>query len=325
MIGQGLDDSRNRAWARDRIDRALSVAKLTGVMPQGADFEAALSIVAEPSEGLFSSFEDYQADFLRTAHTISSLNELADSQLSTEKRALNALEDQLKNSQQWYQAEMERLDQLLEMERQRLDIAMGTYQTLLTIPEALAGITAPIGNIKLVMPPAAGGGAGTGGGGGYTPVPGSDIGSSSWTTDYFLSNPDVLTAYDTSWGMSPEAWAQYHWDTYGRNEGRSFAVGTNYVPFDMHGVSIHEGERIVPAADNRELMQMLARGSNQGSEIRLLQQEIRELRAMLATKLDEGNRTSRNIEQTNRQVAEQGAPVYVTNAAVPTVAVIPGT
>src|SRR5690606_23525039 len=81
MVGQGLDVGRNRRWAQDRIERALAVATLTGVMPSGADFEQALQIVAQPSQGLFDSFEDYQADFLRTAHDINSLNDLAGAQL----------------------------------------------------------------------------------------------------------------------------------------------------------------------------------------------------------------------------------------------------
>ena len=38
---------------------------------------------------------------------------------------------------------------------------------------------------------------------------------------------------------------------------RGFAVGTNYVPTDMPA-QIHQGERIIPAADNRELMRRLA-------------------------------------------------------------------
>jgi len=38
---------------------------------------------------------------------------------------------------------------------------------------------------------------------------------------------------------------------------QGFAVGTNYVKNDMPAM-IHEGERIMPAADNRELMRRLA-------------------------------------------------------------------
>lgn len=306
MIGQGLDEGRNRAWAQDRIDRALSVAKLTGVMPQGADFETALQVVAQPSQGLFDSFEDYQADFLRTAHTVSELNELAEGQLSTEKRALKALEDQLSNSQQWYQAEMERLDATLDYWRQQIDLEMGTYEAVLTIPQALAGIQSAIANIRLVAPPSVGGGG--------------------WSAkSYLANNPDVAAAYEAyakDFGHTPESWAREHYENYGKWEGRSFDVGTNYVPYDMMAL-IHEGERIIPATDNRKLMQMLARGVDRDDAIRLLQQELREMRQMQQTLLEEIGRNTNDTARTNRQMVQEPQPVFVTNV-VPITEAVPG-
>src|SRR5690606_17259665 len=181
-----------------RISRALSVATLTGVMPTSDDFEHALQIVAQPSQGLFDSFEDYQADFLHTAHEVSVLNELAGDQLSTEQKALRAMEDQLKTSQEWYQAEMERLDEMLEMERQRLEIEMGTYETVLTIPQAIDRVTAAIAAMSAVR-------QATGGG-----VPaGWDAGQ------YLAKNPDLAAYYaanagDRS-GLSLSEWAKVHY------------------------------------------------------------------------------------------------------------------
>lgn len=313
MVGQGLDAGRNREWAQDRIERALSVAKLTGVMPQGEDFEAALQIVAQPSEGLFSSFEDYQADFLKTAHTVSELNEVAGDQLNTEKRALRALEDQLLQHEGWYHAEIERLDGMLEYYRRLIDIETGTYTAVLSIPQAIDRAITAISNLTVV-----------GGTGGLGAAP-------EGVTDYLASNPDLMAAYLAAGGsayMPAEQWAQYHWDNYGRHEDRpvglhSFAVGTNRVPYDMVA-QIHEGERIIPAADNRALMQMLNAGADRDNTIRLLQQEIRELRTMLERKLDEGNRNTAGIDRTNRQIVDEGLSVEVTNV-VPTVAVTPGT
>lgn len=315
MIGQTLDEGRNRQWAQERISRALSVATLTSVMPQGADFEQALQTVTQPSQGLFDSFEDYQADFLKTAHTVSELNDLAEGQLSTERRALKALEDQLSNNQQWYQDEMERLDAMLEMERQRLEIAMGTYEAVLTIPEALAGIRDAIANIQLVTPPALGGG----GGSGYDPY-----------VDYLTGNPDLMASYLAAGGgnyMDPAQWAQQHWDTYGKYEDRdiglrSFAVGTNYLPRDMIA-QLHEGERVVPQADNRMMIGLMARGVSAGNEFKQLQQELREAQRVNKALLEDIERNTRDTARTNEQMTQEPQLVHVGNV-VPTIAAVPG-
>jgi hypothetical protein len=57
----------------------------------------------------------------------------------------------------------------------------------------------------------------------------------------------------------------------------SFAVGTNSLPQDMT-INAHAGERIIPAADNRELMQRL-REPNEATKV--MADEIRQLRSEL--------------------------------------------
>ena len=60
----------------------------------------------------------------------------------------------------------------------------------------------------------------------------------------------------------------------------SFAVGTNSVPSDMLA-NIHQGERIIPAADNQELMQRLSSPMTQDNSELVL--EIQRLNNRLAT------------------------------------------
>lgn len=73
----------------------------------------------------------------------------------------------------------------------------------------------------------------------------------------------------------------------------SFAVGTNSLPGDMT-VNAHAGERIVPAADNRELMRRLSE-PNEGMKV--MADEIRQLRAELkAANLAIAKNTSRTAK-----------------------------
>ena len=62
---------------------------------------------------------------------------------------------------------------------------------------------------------------------------------------------------------------------------KAFDQGTNYLPSDMVA-QVHAGERIIPAADNRELMARLQSPSSNNNalvaEIRALRQEVAELR-----------------------------------------------
>lgn len=70
-----------------------------------------------------------------------------------------------------------------------------------------------------------------------------------------------------------------------------FAKGTNYVPNDMVA-QIHEGERIIPAADNAELMQSI---SNRNETNRVLVEEIKNLRREVQQLRDQQAKETGNI------------------------------
>jgi len=100
----------------------------------------------------------------------------------------------------------------------------------------------------------------------------------------------------------------------------AFAKGTNYVPGDMVA-QIHQGERIIPAADNRALFRAIEGGGSRGGSGRL---EL--LVEELAGKLDAVTQELLEIRGTNEQLASQfdnwtkggtgAAPVAVRNTVV---------
>jgi hypothetical protein len=81
----------------------------------------------------------------------------------------------------------------------------------------------------------------------------------------------------------------------------AFAAGTNFVPEDMIA-QIHQGERIIPAADNMELMASVGNRNKTNeilvAEIRKLNQKIDSLEKTVA------NGSIINVEATNRNTVE---------------------
>lgn len=65
---------------------------------------------------------------------------------------------------------------------------------------------------------------------------------------------------------------------YGAWQGPSFAVGANSLPSDMIA-QVHQGERIIPAADNSRLFRALEGDSAMVEELRALREEVAQLRA----------------------------------------------
>src|SRR5690606_11258077 len=136
MRGQ-TDSMASREWAQQQLAQSLSVARLTGVMATGANFEDALSVLARPSEDLFATFEDYQADFAGTAADIFALNELTAQQITIEERTLRTLQNQLEYAEKAHVEELAKYDEMLEHARMQVELALGTYTQTKSIAQAM--------------------------------------------------------------------------------------------------------------------------------------------------------------------------------------------
>lgn len=256
-----------RGQAQAEIKTALMLAKL-GVFPTAESMARSLQSVAQPSEQLFRTFEDYKRDQILTSNDIEALGKLTDDQLSVEERTLKTLEDM-------QAGEMSRLDEILKGAQDQIDAINGVNNSVLSVAAALFAMSSALANFQLqsVTTSAMQTGMGITNVNGLLTFSGGDASAfASSPTGY--SAAEILArrlgqraAIDSvaSPISSPVAgvpsgafnindmstWTQQQKDDW-RIGGKwpSFAVGTNYVPQDMLA-QIHQGEAIIPKAYNR--------------------------------------------------------------------------
>ncbi len=133
--------AQSRRSAQQTIRQALSSG---GRVQMTAQLERALDTVSDSSEDLFGSFEDYARDYWQTYFAIEQLAERAEDQLSADEQAVKALERQLDQSQRFHDAEIERLDGVLEGANAQLEALLGIDTSVQSVETALAAFTAAL-------------------------------------------------------------------------------------------------------------------------------------------------------------------------------------
>ncbi|MBD8725778.1 tape measure protein [Oxalobacteraceae sp. CFBP 13708] len=269
-------EKNDRAAAQAQIQAALAIAKASGILPKADDLKNALSVIGKDSTGLFASQEDYLRDFYATKNGITDLAKITDKTLSAEERSLKALEGQVKQ-----------YDDMLEREQEQIDVLKGISTIGLSIEQAIQALHGAMG--------AAGANPYNSATSQISDAYKSSLGRapdaaglSYWqdraaggiSTEAIIGSikgspeAQIQALYKDVFGRPADAAGLSYWidrlkggislgsirETFEKSAEkklRGFAVGTNYVPADMPA-QIHQGERIIPAADNRELMRRLA-------------------------------------------------------------------
>ncbi len=126
------NDLMTRRAAQAQLITANAIAKAGGPLPAVGQLDAALSVLAEPSQQLFGSFEEYARDFYQTQNQIKELEAAAGLQVGIDEKNLAALQESL----DYYQ---EQIDVLNGIDTSVLSVR----DSVLRLSEALeaAGVT----------------------------------------------------------------------------------------------------------------------------------------------------------------------------------------
>ena len=159
VVNEALDQSRN---IYDMLSNALSSRQVSGEAAfagrrssalsflRGGDFsderrlENALDVIAEPSEGLFSSFIDYARDFGRTSIIIDEAKKVAQVQLTAGEKQVLLLEEQIVASEANRDAQLDALDQQYQMMVDQYNALLGIDTSVKSVGEAIGTLRSAI-------------------------------------------------------------------------------------------------------------------------------------------------------------------------------------
>jgi hypothetical protein len=267
-------DGAARAAAQAQIRAALAAAKAGGALPSADSLKSALALAGQSDPRKFSSYQDYLSDFNRTRNDIAQLAGITDNSLSVEQKSLDALNQQAKS-----------LDGVLDSAQSQIDVLKGQSTTLLSIDQAMRGLASAILAAQANPMVASGAAINQAYAGALGRAPDA-AGMAYWqqqaangvSTSSIVgainnsAEAKVQALYQSLLGHSADAPGLQFWlsggaslDAIGAGIKNSaeyqklhpFAAGANIIPEDMPAL-LHAGERVVPAADNRELMRRLA-------------------------------------------------------------------
>lgn len=130
----------SRGAARAQVQAAIAIAKASGVLPSVDDLAGALSTLRLDASDQFSSLADYQREVARTNAELEALGGLTDRQLTDAQRQLAVLEAQKALAERQYEAEMQRLDGILEWAQAEVDAINGVDRSVQSVVAAIAGL-----------------------------------------------------------------------------------------------------------------------------------------------------------------------------------------
>jgi hypothetical protein len=301
-----IDSNQQFKTAMADLEDMLKAAR-NGVLPDEVSLKKALGGVGNIKADSYSSREDYLRDYFKSFQTVSSLSGIANVRMTIEQKTLKTLEDQKEAAEKAHDKEIKRLDDILERNRELVEEAKGQSTKLLSIKDAIDALALALRSANTNPINAATTAIATSYASGLGRAPDA-AGLAFWQQKAAEGVPQAVI--DSHIRNSPEAINKAFQELLNRpvdaagldffaksgatieqirasikaseefKNVPSFDVGTNYVPSNMLA-RIHEGERIIPKADNRELMSAV-RGKQSDADGALLKEVVKELRTLRA-------------------------------------------
>jgi len=303
-----LDSTRQMSAVRGMlyVEQALAGMRSGASVRDYADLQSAISAARSGiNSGTYASDFERRRDALVLAGQLADMEELAEVELSFEERQLKALQTQI-----------DALDKLASTADELLKGTESLNSSVQTYFERLLEQIAKRDEVEAGANPGTGGGSNGRPGWGQGGVSGADskyssvknVGGITWRES--ITDPDrvshlddinaIKQRYDGT-GDVAGLWAEASAagatakdlaDIYGfyerdviaalQNAGvPGFDKGTNFIPFDMPAI-VHQGERIVPAADNRQIIDALNGGKNKADDASEVAAELRTVGERLA-------------------------------------------
>jgi len=132
-ISGGMD----RFAATRYLQGVIATARSGGGLPTAEGISGALTALTGVTGGQFASRLEYQRYQATTTSLLTDLKSLADDEITTEELSLEELEKQSETLTATYEAEIERLDGILENAQEQLDTLNGIDNTLVGVEAAL--------------------------------------------------------------------------------------------------------------------------------------------------------------------------------------------
>ena len=141
QLQSAKNELMTRRAAQAQVITANAIARAGGPLPGVGQLDEALRVLAQPSENLYATFEDYARDFYTTSRNIKELQEAAGSQVSIDEQNLKALQDQLQQAQDFHDSQMEQLDTLLGYYQDQINVLDGIDTSVLSVADAVQKLT----------------------------------------------------------------------------------------------------------------------------------------------------------------------------------------